>query len=45
MALNTIRAYYSLSAVKWAEEVAAGKTQVKNWPFHVLELRAANPGD
>ena len=39
MALNTIRAYYSLSAVKWAEEVAAGKTQVKNWPFHVLELR------
>ena len=25
-------------AVKWAEEVTAGKTQVKNWPFHVLEL-------
>ena len=39
MALNTIRAYYGIGPVKWTEEVAAGKTQVKNWPFHVLELR------
>ena len=39
MALDTIRAYYGIGPVKWVEEVAASKTQIKNWPFHVLELR------
>ena len=37
--MTAIRAYYGLSTVKWTEELAAGKTQVKNWTFHVLELR------
>ncbi|MEA4928914.1 MAG: hypothetical protein VB104_09600, partial [Candidatus Limiplasma sp.] len=35
------RDFYGLSAVSWFEDVIAGKTTVKNWPFHVLELRKA----
>ena len=40
-AVNTVRNYYGLSAVVWSEEITAGKTYVKNWPLHILELRAA----
>ena len=40
-AINNVRDFYGLSAVSWAEDVIAGKTAVKNWPFHVLELRKA----
>ena len=40
-AVNNVRDFYGLSAVSWSEDVIAGKTYVKNWPFHVLELRKA----
>lgn len=40
-AANTARGYYGLSAVSWGEEITAGKTYVKNWPLHILEIRAA----
>ena len=40
-AVNNVRDFYGLSVVSWSEDVVAGKTTVKNWPFHVLELRKA----
>lgn len=40
-AVNTVRNYYGLSAVIWSENILAGKTYVKNWPFHILEIRQA----
>ena len=40
-AVNNVRNFYGMSAVSWAEDVIAGKTTGKNWPFHVLELRKA----
>jgi hypothetical protein len=40
-AVNTVRDYYGLAAASWNENVVAGKTTVKNWPFHILEIRLA----
>ena len=40
-AVNNVRDFYGLSVVSWSEDVITGKTYVKNWPFHVLELRKA----
>ena len=40
-AVNMVRSYYNLSPATWSEEIAAGKTTVKNWPFHITELRKA----
>lgn len=39
--VNTVRSYYTLSPVSWSEEIVAGKTTIKNWPFHITELRKA----
>jgi hypothetical protein len=38
-AVNAVRGYYSLSPVTWGEDIVAGKTAVKNWLFHITELR------
>ncbi len=40
-AVNKVRSYYNLSQAVWSEEIVAGKTTVKDWPFHVTELRKA----
>ena len=40
-AVNTVRSYYNLSQVAWSEEILAGKSTIKNWPFHITELRKA----
>ncbi len=40
-AVNMARSYYNLPPAAWSEEIAAGKTAVKNWPFHITELRKA----
>lgn len=40
-AVNMVRSYYGLAPATWSEDVAAGKTTVKNWPFHIAELRKA----
>lgn len=39
--VNTIRQYYGLSAVVWAETITAGVTKSRGWKAHVAELRAA----
>lgn len=40
-AVNTVRYFHCLSPAAWGEEIVAGKTTVKNWPFHIAELRRA----
>ncbi len=40
-AVNTVRNYYGLSIVSWSAEITAGKTYVRDWPFHILEIRKA----
>ena len=39
--INTIRAYYGLSAVSWAETITAGVTKARNWSAHIVEMRTA----
>jgi len=38
-AVNGVRSYYGMAEIVWAEEIIAGKTSIRNWTFHVLELR------
>jgi len=30
-----------LTAITWKEEISAGRTEVNNWTFHILEIRRA----
>ena len=39
--INTARAYYGIAAYSWSETITAGVTKARNWPEHVIELRAA----
>lgn len=39
--VNTIRQYYGLSAVVWAETITAGVTKSRGWKAHVIELQQA----
>ena len=39
--MNAVRRYYGMTAVAWAEGIVAGRTPVRNWTFHVLEIREA----
>lgn len=39
--VNTIRQYYGLSAVVWAETITAGITKSRGWKAHVIELQQA----
>jgi len=40
-AINRVRSYYNMSLATWKEEIIARKTTVKNWPFHIVEMRKA----
>lgn len=40
-AVNTARNYYCLSAFTWNGEVTAGRTTIKDWPFHIVEIQLA----
>ncbi len=40
-AVNNVRAYYGLTAYAWTEDIVPGKTQIKNWTYHIIELRKA----
>lgn len=40
-AVNMVRSYYGLFPEVWSDDISAGKTTVKNWPFHITELRKA----
>ena len=43
-ATNTVRNYYSLAAFNWSKAITAGVTEVRDWVFHILEIRSAlNP--
>jgi len=39
-----VRSYYNLPSVTWKEQIVAGRTTVKNWPFHITEIRKAIEG-
>ncbi len=43
-ATNNLRNYYNLPPYAWADEIVPGRTQVRDWPFHISELRAAVQG-
>ena len=45
-AVTNIRHYYGLPAYGWARtsEILSGRTQVRDWPFHIMEFRAAIDG-
>lgn len=38
-AINTARNYYGLPSVTWDRDIVAGKTTVKDWPLHIMEIR------
>jgi hypothetical protein len=40
-AVNNVRRYYGMAAAVWSEEVVAGRTPIRNWTYHVLELQQA----
>lgn len=42
--VNTVRGYYGLTAASWSENIVTGKTAVKNWPYHILEIRTVLEG-
>ncbi len=43
-ATNIVRNYYSLAAFNWSKGITAGVTEVRDWVFHILEIRSAlNP--
>lgn len=39
--ISTIRAYYGLAAVSWAEAITAGVTKARNWQAHAIEMQNA----
>jgi len=39
--IDTARAYYGIAGYAWTETITAGVTKARNWPEHVIELRAA----
>jgi hypothetical protein len=43
-AANAARDYYGLPVYAWSFSVIAGTTQVRDWPYHIQELRAALEG-
>lgn len=43
-AVNNVRGYYGLTAANWSENIFAGKSAIKNWPYHILEIRSALEG-
>jgi hypothetical protein len=40
-AVNAVRDYYGLAAYAWVREIISGKTEIKDWGWHILELRSA----
>ena len=43
-AVNAVRGYYGLASISWSDSIVAGKTAIKNWPYHILEIRVALEG-
>ena len=40
-AVNIARNYYCLSAFSWNGDIIAGKSTIKDWPLHIMEIRRA----
>ncbi|MDF2645353.1 MAG: hypothetical protein K0Q73_1158 [Paenibacillus sp.] len=40
-AVNIIRQYYGMATVSWDDEITAAKTTIRDWPYHIIEVRAA----
>ncbi|GHU70719.1 hypothetical protein FACS1894184_16550 [Clostridia bacterium] len=40
-AVNSVRLYYGLSSAIWQEAIIANRTQIRDWPLHVKEIRVA----
>lgn len=40
-AVDIARNYYGLPSVTWGGDVVSGKTSIKDWPLHVMEIRRA----
>lgn len=38
-AVNTIRQYYGMATVTWDEVIVAKKTAIKEWSYHIMEVR------
>ncbi len=43
-AINNIRNYYGMTAYVWSGEIIAGTTQVRDWVYHIMEIRTAIEG-
>jgi hypothetical protein len=39
--VNAIRHYYGMTATVWSTPIISGQTQIRDWPFHIEELRRA----
>jgi len=43
-AVNTVRNYYGMATFNWSKNITAGVTEVRDWVFHIREIRSAlNP--
>lgn len=43
-AVNTVRNYYGMTTFNWSENITSGVTEVRDWVFHIIEIRSAlNP--
>jgi len=40
-AVNTVRNYYDMTAFSWSSSITPGVTEVRDWVFHILEIRSA----
>jgi hypothetical protein len=43
-AINNVRNYYNMSNYVWANDIISGTTQVRDFPFHIQEIRSAIMG-
>lgn len=42
--VNAVRGYYGAAAYGWTDGIVAGQTQVRDWVYHIAEVRAAVEG-
>ncbi len=43
-AVYNIRNYYTISAITWSSNIISGKTQIRDWGYNIIEIRAAVEG-
>ena len=41
IAVNNIRNYYNKTAYTWSSDIIAGKTQIRDWGYHITEIHEA----